>query len=292
LGGNATKPNTDVPAGYDLIELKKARSEGLLRQHFVDIHCHCLAGVDDGPATMAESLDLCRGLVEDSIASVIATPHQLGRFSGCNGAAEIREAVLSLNETLKRHSVPLTVVPGGDIRVDERICELLAADKILTLADGGRYVLLELPHEVFIDIQPLLKGLSYHGIEAVISHPERHSVLAKQPSILLRWLQVSAHLQITAASLLGGFGLVAQRAAWHFLSSGWVSLVATDSHDMNGRRPCMRAAFERISARLGEGMAQMVCIENPARIMQGRNIRPVQSLITGKCIDEAVLRRS
>ena len=29
----------------------------------VDLHCHCLPGVDDGPATDAEALDLCRALV-------------------------------------------------------------------------------------------------------------------------------------------------------------------------------------------------------------------------------------
>lgn len=267
---------------------EKTFHERFSRQQYVDIHCHCLAAVDDGPATIAESLALCQGLVNDFVTDVIATPHQLGRFSGCNEAAQIREAVSLLNEELKSNGIALTVVPGGDVRVDERICHLLEADEILTLADGGKYILLELPHEVFIDIEPLLVELASLGIQAIISHPERHSILTKQPGVLLKWLEQSAHLQLTSASLLGEFGPIAQQAAWHFLSSGWASLVATDSHDLDGRRPCMETAFKHISVKLGETVARTVCVENPLRVLKGQNIQMIRSISTRKCSDERV----
>lgn len=115
------------------------------REHYVDIHCHCLPGLDDGPATMSESLALCRALVDEDTTTVIATPHQLGRFSECNDVAQIKEVVLSVNEELRSNAIALRVVPGADVRVDERICRLLEEDKVLTLADGGKYILLELP---------------------------------------------------------------------------------------------------------------------------------------------------
>jgi len=250
-----------------------SQDEAAGRQHYVDIHCHCLPAVDDGPATMSEALALCRALVDDGITTVAATPHQLGRFfNNSNEAAHIREKVAVLNKELKSNGIPLTAMPGADIRVDERIYQLLEADKILTLADGGRYILLELPHEVFIDIEPLLVELSCLGIETVISHPERHPVLSKQPEVLLNWLNQSAHLQVSAGSLLGHLGLTVQKTAWHFLSSGWASIVATDSHNLKDRRPCMRAAFKRISIELGEDIARLVCIENPIRVLEGRDM--------------------
>ena len=257
------------------------------QEHYVDIHCHCLPAIDDGPITMSESLSLCKALADDCITDVIATPHQLGRYSDCNEAAQIRDQVAALNEELESNSISLNLVPGGEVRVDERICQLIEADKVLTLADRGKYVLLELPHEVFIDVEPLLVGLSSLGIRAIISHPERHHVLAKQPNILLKWLVQGAHLQVTAASLLGRGGPMAQKAAWHFLGSGWVSFVATDAHDLDGRRPCMKAAFKYISIRLGETIARLVCIENPLRILEGRNIQMIGSTAR-KHIDERV----
>lgn len=247
------------------------------RSLYVDIHCHCLAGVDDGPATMDEALALCQRLTDDGVSVAVATPHQLGRFSDCNEASRIREAVSVLNEELRSNDIPLSVMPGGDVRVDERICQLLDDDRILTLADGGRYILLELPHEIFINIEPLLVELASQGVQAIISHPERHRVLARDPKVLLKWLASGVYLQVTAGSLLGGFGSTAERAAWHFLSSGWVSFVATDAHDLHGRKPLMRAAFEQISARLGAVVARQVCIENPIRILEGQDIQMIRS---------------
>jgi protein-tyrosine phosphatase len=247
-------------------------NRGFVREQYVDIHCHCLPGLDDGPATMSESLALCQALVDDGVTTVIATPHQLGRFSGCNEAAQVREAVLALNEELKSNDIALRIMPGADVRVDERICRLLEADKVLTLADGGKYILLELPHEVLIDIEPLFVDLASMGIAAIISHPERHMGLAKEPDILLKWLERSAHLQVTAGSLLGDFGPVVQRFGWQLLIAGWVPLVATDCHDLDGRRPRLRAAFERISEELGETFARLVCIENPLRVLKGQEI--------------------
>ena len=275
-----------------LVGAETPQAEGFGCQQYVDIHCHCLYGVDDGPATKAESLALCRGLVDDCVSEVIATPHQLGRFSGCNESAQIRESVFILNEELKSNGIALTVRPGGDVRVDERICHLLEADKVLTLADGGRYILLELPHEIFIDIEPLLVELSSLGIQAVISHPERHPVLAKRPNVLGKWLARSAHLQITSASLLGEFGPMAQRAAWDFLSSGWACLVATDSHNLDTRRPRMKAAFQRISIKLGQAVARLVCIENPLRILKQENLQTAGLISTRKYIDETVSTHS
>ncbi len=239
---------------------------------YVDIHCHCLPAVDDGPATKYEALALCQLLVDDGITAVMATPHQLGQFDGNNEAPEIRKAVLTLNEELETHQIPLTVMPGGDIRLDERICQLIKADKILTLADGGKYILLEFPSEVLIDIEPLLVELSCQDIQVIISHPERHFVLRRQPEVLPKWLRHSAHLQVTAGSLLGEFGPSAERAAWHLLRAGWVSLVATDSHNLSNRRPRMRAAFNSISRKMGQVSAHRVCIENPLRVLEGRNI--------------------
>lgn len=264
-------------ANDNLIEAEKTGHKRFDQQLYVDIHCHCLPCVDDGPATMSDSFALCQALVKDGITKVVATPHQLGRFNGHNEAARIREAVSNLNGKMKSSNIPLTVVPGGDVRVDERICQLLETDKVLTLADNGKYILLELPHEVFIDVEPLLVELASLGVQAIISHPERHPVFAKQPTILLKWLAHGAHLQVTGGSLLGEFGPVAERAAWHFLGAGWASFVATDAHDLDGRRPCMKAAFKHISIKLGETVARLVCIENPLRILEGRNIQMIGS---------------
>jgi len=245
------------------------------RQRFTDIHCHCLAGLDDGPSTTAESLALCQMLAIEGFATVVATPHQLGRFGNSNDTIKVKKAVQNLTDEIRNNGLPLQIVPGGEVRVDERICQLLKADEILTLADGGKYLLIELPYQVFIDIEPLLAELASMNIQSVIAHAELISPLAAQPELLQQWFEYSTHLQITAASLAGDFGSQVKRIAWDFLSSGKATLIATDSHDTNFRRPKMRAAYNLISTRLGEETANLVCIENPARIVKGQDILSV-----------------
>jgi protein-tyrosine phosphatase len=260
-------------------------------EKFIDIHCHCLPDIDDGPGTLGESISLCRKLNDNGIKKVIATPHQLGRYGEFNDGDRIRKKVSELNKELEKNRIRINVLPGADVRVDERICQFIEDDKVLTLADNGRHVLLELPHEIFIDIKPLIVELSSLGIQAIISHPERHPVIARKPEVLYEWLEESAHLQITAASLLGDFGSIAKKTAWKFLDMGMVSIVATDSHDLSRRKPRMKDAFNSIIAKLGEEIARLVCKENPLRILEGKDVLTARSVGIRRLISERVPSR-
>ncbi len=239
---------------------------------FVDVHCHCLAALDDGPKTLSEAVTLCKALVADGVKTAIATPHQLGRFDGCYDAADIRRAVAGLNHELKVCGVPLAVCPGADVRVDERIAQLLRSDLILTLADTGRYILLELPHETLIDLKYLLAELDLIGIRAIISHPERNTVLAGEPGLVLEWAEYNPCLQITAASLVGEFGQNVRRAAWRFLDMPMAVVVATDAHNTSMRSPRMARAFEMIAINRGVSAARKFCVTDPICILNGQGI--------------------
>jgi protein-tyrosine phosphatase len=258
------------------------RDSGTRSHRFVDIHCHCLPGLDDGPANMAEALALCRALVEDGIKEVVATPHQLGRFDGHYNAQVVRRAVGQLNHALRENEIILTVLPGADIRLDERIPQLLQLDRILTLGDNGRWLLLELPHEIFIDPQVLLRELGEVGMAVVITHPERHSFLACNPTQVNRWVEYQPCLQITAGSFVGDFGQQSQEAAWAFLRAELPVVVATDAHDTSSRGPRMTAAYRCLSQRLGRSAAQVLCIENPRRLLAGQEPVMLTEVLEGK----------
>jgi protein-tyrosine phosphatase len=242
---------------------------------FMDVHCHCLPNLDDGPESMEEAISLCRKLVEDRVSTVVATPHQLGRFENCTRAEAIRRATGLLNGALKERGIDLVVLPGAEVRVDERIDELLARDEILTLADAGRHILLELPWDALIDIEPLLVQLACRGVRAIIAHPERNVPLLRHPQILRRWLACGIGLQITAASLLGDWGRHVKQAAWGLATQGCRVCVATDAHDDESKAPRMTAAFGAVAARLGRDAALLLCVENPARAIRGERLAPV-----------------
>src|SRR5258705_10439957 len=47
----------------------------------VDLHCHILPGLDDGPATMEESMGMAESAIADGITHLVATPHPSNRYS-------------------------------------------------------------------------------------------------------------------------------------------------------------------------------------------------------------------
>ncbi len=246
-------------------------SLGLPRTEFIDIHCHCLPNLDDGPESVTEALALCRALATHHVSTVVATPHQLGRFEGRTSACLIRKTTDWLNRRLAEEGVNLAVLPGAEVRLDERIAEMLERHEVLTLADARHYLLLELPWDVFIDIEPLLTEFSSTGIEVILAHPERNAVLLQHLNVLRWWLECGVSLQITGASLAGAYGAQAQQAAWGLLTEGLVSIVATDAHDCQGGSG-MDEAFEMIAASLGDDLATLLCTDNPARIVAGETL--------------------
>jgi len=253
---------------------QKARLIEFSAEASVDIHCHCLPGLDDGPPSMEGALHLCNALAEDGITHVMATPHQLGSFAGSNERLVVLEAIAGLREQLVLHKIPLNVEPGADVRMDEQIPELLDSNRVLTLGDARKAMLLEFPHDTLLEPLGLLQMLSDRGILGIITHPERHEVIAKYPRVVVPWVEAGALLQITSGSLLGDFGPEALDIAWRLIEAGAVALIASDSHDHRNRPPRMTSAIQAISARLGHAVARRLCIENPYRIYTRQ---PIQS---------------
>ena len=220
---------------------------------------------------MGDALNLCHALVADGVTMVIATPHQLGSYSNENSASRVRAAVAELNEALADHEIPLDIIAGGDVRMDDLLLERLDADEILTLGDRRRYILLELPHDALINPIPLLRALRVRGITAIISHPERHRAIIRRPETVVPWIEAGAYLQLTSGSLVGDFGAGACETAWRLLVAGFTAFVASDAHGKQ-RPPRMTDAIAAISRRLGHVAARRVCIENPLCVAEGREL--------------------
>jgi len=241
----------------------------------VDLHCHCLPGLDDGPATMEESLELCRALVADGITTAIATPHQLGRYDGKNESSVVRAGVMRLQSCLNDQGIPLKLLPGGDARIDERLVRLVEEDRVTTLADGGKCLLVELPHEIYVEPAILLERLAEAEMIAIITHPERHRHLQRHINAVQAWVEQGAVLQITAGSLVGEFGQGAQIASRYWIAKGWVGVVASDAHGAQ-RPPRMTAAIEALEMEFGLEVARKLCVVNPARLAAGKNVSPAK----------------
>lgn len=237
-------------------------------EKFVDLHCHLVPGMDDGARSWAESLHMARMAVADGTGTIVVTPHQLGSFSHIGGE-EIRRATCELQKFLETRGLNLTVLPGADVRVQTDLAEQLQGGSVLTLADHGRHVLLELPHELCFSIETCLDRLDEASITGILSHPERNQGLLRRPDAVGQLVERGCLMQVTAGSLLGTFGPRCQAMAERLLRSGWVHFIASDAHGAKARRPLLQPAFRRVAQLVGQTAAYELCCRNPALVARG-----------------------
>lgn len=239
---------------------------------FVDIHCHLIPGIDDGASSWDVSLEMARMAAAEGIETIVTTPHQLGAYEQNRGDM-IREKVAELQQRLRRANVPLTVLPGADVRIEPEMIDRLRQGDVLSLADLRKHVLLELPHEVYFPLKPVLDGLRGIKMTGILSHPERNQGLLEQPRITESLVQSGCLMQVTAGSLLGKFGPQSQSMSEWMIRSGLVHFIATDAHGVNSRRPLMRRAFQRVAELCDQTTATDLCCRNPAAVASGRVVK-------------------
>ncbi len=238
------------------------------REVFVDIHCHLVPGIDDGSKSWEESLEMAGMASDDGIRTIIVTPHQLGAYQHVSGE-RIRARTRQLQQFLDDHNLPVQLLPGADVRIEPELVAQIHSGEVLTLADHGKHVLLELPHELYFPLEPVLNELKQHGIVGILSHPERNQGLLKQPEIIELLVSEGCLMQVTAGSLTGTFGAAAQQLAEWMVQNRCAHFVATDAHGPRSRRPLMRRAFQRIIELADRDLAEQLCCRNPAAIAAG-----------------------
>ena len=200
-----------------------------------EIHFHILPGIDDGPATMEESLELARLAVRDGTRTVVATPHVREDFF--TDVHELPLRVRELNARLRLEGIPLDVVQGGELgaamagALDARGLEQVAVGP-----PGARWILLEPPFASLAGALDAAAELRARGYTVVLAHPERSAgVLSSGCRLLREELAAGTLAQISVSSLMGHHGPEAQAAAGHLIEVRLAHFLASDAH--SPRRP-------------------------------------------------------
>jgi protein-tyrosine phosphatase len=239
----------------------------------LDLHFHCLPGIDDGPSDWNESVALCRAAADEGTATVVATPHVL-RDPWINADRAERERLVA--ELDRRLGGRPRVLPGCEYLYSSHGLELFEraarGEGPLSGIDGGGYVLVELPPAVPASIESDFYEISLLGLVPVIAHPERHPLFARDPSRLERLVARGALVQLTAGSLLGDFGPGAERASAEFIRSGLAHAVASDAHSLDRRPPRLAEARRLVRRRYGDAAAAALFEANPRAIARSERL--------------------
>jgi len=236
----------------------------------IDIHAHILPGLDDGPRDIKESIQICELAYEQGIDTIVATPH-IGRYD--NDKNKIVGALSQLNDKKPTSLSNLKLYYGSDTLFLESLPSQIKEGDIVTINDTGKYLLLEFPHD---HIPNTAKDVVFRmlalGTIPIITHPERNKKIQKNPKLLFEFISQGALSQLTAFSLVGGFGRHVERLTYLILKNNLAHVIATDIHSVKGRSINLKPAVDVASQFIGEDLSLSMVTTIPKRIIEGESI--------------------
>lgn len=235
----------------------------------IDIHSHILPGVDDGARTLDEALDMLRMAVDGGVTIQVLTPHiHFGRFE--NQKADLQRRFETFQEQVDEANIKIGLQLGSEVRIGSEIMQLVAQDAIPALGEyhGKKTFLLEFPRiDVPVGYENLVKWLIAKNYLPIIVHPERNQTFVCQPQKLQTLIDMGCPLQITASSLTGLFGDEAQQNAEKLLIAGNVSAIASDCHNLKGRKPNLIEGVARAKQLIAESDANYLVNGLPLQLI-------------------------
>lgn len=234
----------------------------------VDMHCHILWNVDDGPKSMQETMKLIEQALKEGITTIISTSHSNHPQYDVNYQVVMNQIGILQNELIN-NNIPLTLYTGHEVRLSDQIIPLYQTKQIHTLANS-QYLLLELPTDTVPSYtKHIIHELLLEGITPIIAHPERNKAIAEKPNRLLQLIQLGALAQITAGSLTGHFGRAVQKLSLDLVRANLVHVYGSDAHNLT-TRPFLFDEGLCYLEKKKELEAVDILLENNARILENK----------------------
>ena len=201
---------------------KTSISESGVLKGFCDCHTHLLPGVDDGVATIEQSLEVLAYMESQGVSQVWCTPH-------------VMDDIPNPTELLLRKFEELKTAYKGNIKLNLAAEYMLDSEFEKRLAEGD---LLKMWDDVVLvetstNIPPynllnLLENIMSKGYRPMLAHPERYRYMDVADYRHLR--EIGVYYQLNLPSVVGYYGETAANKALRLLREGSYYAVGSDCH--------------------------------------------------------------
>lgn len=234
----------------------------------VDMHCHLLAGMDDGPKEMAEALEMCSMLASQGVGAVHALAHQNEHYPDVT-PDKIRSAITRLRDEVRANRIPIAIFPGAEVMVNPSTLQCVDNKEYLTIGDTGGFMLIELPHSVFIDLRDIVAGLVERNIRPILAHPEQSQELLFSERMAEDLIRLGCLFQLSTGNVTMAMSRRHTQYIKTWVQRGFVHVIGSDGHSPGRRPPLLAEAAQIIGKWVGSLAANRICGMNGMAILQG-----------------------
>ncbi len=237
-----------------------------------DIHVHLLAGLDDGPRTLADAVAMCRAAAAEGVQAMAATAHQNPHWPEVS-RARIVTATDELRAALVQEGIPVAVYPTAEVMAEPDTPAAWRAGRLQSVGGHGHYLLLEMPRGAFVDLLPTVTALREAGVRTILAHPEREPELLHGDGLIEAFIAAGSLVQVSSASITDPKSRADRTALRGWFRRGLVHLLGSDGHSPRRRPPRLAAAHREVCRWVGPLNADRIAGGNGMAILSGQCIR-------------------
>jgi len=208
----------------------------------------------------------------DGIREMIATPHafELSQFPNSRREAETR--LQALRQAFSEQEIDLPLYLGSEVNIEPRLPALLDEGRLFPL-HAGPYVLIHWDQPP-VFTEELIFNLQLAGYLPIIAHPERSKAVERNTDVLANLVSKGALTQVTALSVVGGFGPRVKSLTEQLLRRRLVHFIATDTHSIEPERraPVLAQAVQMAARIVGQEEAEAMVTSRPAAVLAGERV--------------------
>lgn len=234
----------------------------------VDIHCHLLAGLDDGPKTMDDALEMCRIAYADGTRWIVAGAHQNAHYPLVTPDV-IRTSAAKLKARLQQEKLLMSTVPSAEIMADIDMEKAWDKKELLSIADRNQYLLVEMPDGLYVNLRPTVDSFAKKNIRVILAHPERQAELLYGNREIEDLIELGALVQVSAESVTNPKSSIEAKKLRSWFRRGIVHAMGSDGHSPRRRLPKMRDAYMEVCRWAGVSTADRIFSTNGMGILQG-----------------------
>jgi protein-tyrosine phosphatase len=238
----------------------------------VDTHCHLLAGLDDGPRTPEDALAMCRRAYDQGVRYSVALAHQNEEYPD-NTPERIRAAFRRLADDLRAAGPELTVVPCAEVMVHPDMLDAWDRGELLSVADSGKYILLEMPHGLCVELAWVVEALVARGVRPILAHAERCPELLHDAEAVERLIRAGCLVQVSSHSVTRPASGADARALKDWFRRGVAHVLGSDGHSPRRRPPDLADAYLRVKRWAGPAVADRVASSHGMAILHNLPLR-------------------
>lgn len=235
---------------------------------FIDIHSHMLPGMDDGCATLEQSLTCIKRLMQLGFTDTICTPHINETHFPTNTPAKINRLVQRLQRDIQQAGLNYRIWSGGEILANETILEWLKIHGVPTLANS-RCVLVDFWAQEWPEhVIKLFEWLLSENYQPILAHPERAVACYNDPETLDEVMKMGVWLQGNCAGITGKDGDLAQQVTRRLLNENKYTFMALDMHRPDSLEIRLEG-MQRIATEYGNAQIDLWMNQNPRKLILG-----------------------